>query len=307
MGTADFAVPTLRALAEAGEEIAAVFTRPDRPAGRGRRLRPPPVKQAAEATGLRVYQPQRVSAGEGLRLLRSVAPDLVVVVAFGEILGEAALSTPRLGAINTHASLLPRYRGAAPIQRALLAGERATGVTVQWMSADMDAGDILLQREVAIADEEDFGSLHDRLAALGAEATVESVALIRRGMAPRVPQDHEQATCAPAIQRQDLLVDWTRPAEEVARLVRAFSPGPGARTTRDGDILKVLAAQAGKNAARSGGIPGEIMELTCEGFWVATGDGRVLVTCVQPAGRKAMSAADYLKGHRLPEGERLGL
>lgn len=306
VGTADFAVPTLHALA-AAEEITAVFTRPDRPAGRGRRLTPPPVKQAAEAGGVPVYQPERVSGEEGVRLLRSLAPDLVAVVAFGEILSGEVLSVARLGAINTHASLLPRYRGAAPIQRALLAGDRATGVTVQWMSAEMDAGDILLQREVAIGEEEGFGSLHDRLAALAAELTVESAALIRAGKPPRIPQDNEQATYAPAIQRQELLVDWTRPAEELARRVRAFAPSPGARTTREGAVLKLLAARAGKNAASSGGIPGEIMELTCGGFWVATGDGWLLVTHVQPAGRRAMSAADYLKGHRLPAGERLGL
>ncbi len=306
MGTAEFAVPTLRELAEGGEEIAAVFTRPDRPAGRGRRLRPPPVKRAAEEIGLPVHQPERVGVGEGLGLLRSMGPDLIVVVAFGEILSEEALSVPGLGGINTHASLLPHYRGAAPIQRALMAGERLSGVTVQWMSAEMDAGDILLQRELAIGEEEDFGSLHDRLAAVGAEATAESVALIRRGKAPRDRQDHSQASYAPPIRREELVIDWGRSAQEVARLVCAFSPRPGARTTHEGDLLKVLAARPGKNAAAAGGIPGQIMELTSDGFWVATGDGRLLVTRVQSAGRRAMSAAEYLKGHRLPVGGRLG-
>jgi methionyl-tRNA formyltransferase len=305
MGTAEFAVPTLRELAEGGEEIAAVFT-PDRPAGRGRRLRPPPVKRAAEEIGLPVHQPERVGVGEGLGLLRSMGPDLIVVVAFGEILSEEALSVPGLGGINTHASLLPHYRGAAPIQRALMAGERLSGVTVQWMSAEMDAGDILLQRELAIGEEEDFGSLHDRLAAVGAEATAESVALIRRGKAPRDRQDHSQASYAPPIRREELVIDWGRSAQEVARLVCAFSPRPGARTTHEGDLLKVLAARPGKNAAAAGGIPGQIMELTSDGFWVATGDGRLLVTRVQSAGRRAMSAAEYLKGHRLPVGGRLG-
>lgn len=306
MGTAEFAVPALSALAGGENEIAAVFTRPDRPAGRGRRLRSPPVKRGAEELGLPVYQPDRVSSGEGLRVLRSTAPDLVVVVAFGELLSEEVLSAPRLGAVNTHASLLPRYRGAAPIQRALMAAERVTGVTVQWMSPETDAGDILLQREAAIAEDEGFGSLHDRLAALGAEATAESVDLVRRGLAPRIPQDHSRATYAPAIRREELVVDWNRPARELAALVRALSPRPGARTTREGTILKLLGARLGKKGEGRGGIPGRIMEVTSDGFWVATGDGRLLVTRVQPAGRKPMSASDYLKGYSLPEGGRLG-
>ncbi len=306
LGTAGFAVPALRALASGPEEVVAVFTRPDRPAGRGRRLRAPALKLAAEELRLPLFQPERVSAGEGLEQLRRVRPDLVFVTAFGEILKDEALSLARRGTVNLHASLLPRYRGAAPIQRALMAGERVTGVTVQWMAAEMDAGDILLQRSLEIGEEEDFGSLHDRLAALGAELAVESVALIGRGAAPRLPQDHDRAIYAPPIRGGELVIDWSRPAAELARLVRALSPRPGARTTRDNEILKVLSARDGKNAAGRGGIPGEVIEFTSDGFWVAAGDASLLVTRVQPAGRKAMSAADYLKGYRLEKGERLG-
>ena len=308
LGTAEFAVPALRALAEGTDEIVGVFTRPDRPAGRGRKLRAPAVKLAAEELGLRVLQPAAggVSRGEGLEQLRGLTADLMVVAAFGEILGEEALSAPKCGAINLHASLLPKYRGAAPIQRALMVGERVTGVTVQWMAREMDAGDVILQRALEIGEEEDFGSLHDRLAALGAEAMVESVGLIRRREAGRTQQEGEQATYAPPIRREEVVIEWERTAEEAGRLVRALSPRPGARTMRGGEVLKILRARAGKTDEGQGGIAGEIMESNSEGFWVTTGEGCLLVLCVQPAGRRPMSATDYLKGYRLKRGERLG-
>jgi methionyl-tRNA formyltransferase len=306
LGTAEFAVPALRLLAQGPNEIAAVFTRPDRPAGRGRRLRPSPVKLAAQELELPLLQPEGVSAGEGLEALRETSPDLIVVAAFGEIVTEEVLSVPRLGAMNLHASLLPRHRGAAPIQRALMAGETETGVTVQWMAVELDAGDIILQRRAAIGPEEDFGALHDRLAALGAEAAVESVDLVRAGTAPRTPQRHEEATQAPSIRREELVMDWERPAAALVNLIRALSPRPGARTSRAGELLKVLAAREGRKALAGAGLPGVVMEVTSEGFWVAAGDGRLQVERVQPAGRKIMAAGDYVKGYRLQHGERLG-
>ena len=306
LGTAQFAVPTLRALAGGPDTVAAVFTRPDRPAGRGRRLRPPPVKVAAQELGLPLHQPDRVGGSRGLERLRALSPDLVFVAAYGEILSEEVISLPRLGALNLHASLLPRYRGAAPIQRALLAGESTTGVTVQWMVRELDAGDILFQREIAIGLSEDFGSLHDRLAALGAESAAEAVALVRQGAAPRVPQKHEQATLAPPIARGELTVDWARPAAALVRLVRALSPRPGARTTRRGELLKVLSAEEGKNVGEEKGIPGRVTEVTKDGFSVESGSGSLRVRRVQPAGRKVMSAGDYVKGYRLRPGEVLG-
>jgi methionyl-tRNA formyltransferase len=213
-----------------------------------------------------------------------------------------------------------------------MAGERVTGVSVQWMARQTDAGDLILRREVGIGEEEDFGSLHDRLAAVAAAAAVEAVELIRRGEAPRLPQDHSQATYAPPITADDLTIDWSRPADELARLVRAFSPKPGARTMRGGDMLKVLSARAvprsaladrdggppkanvtcgaglaTKKASGEGGIPGQVVESGNDGFFVVTGEGCLLVLRVQPAGRKAMSAADYVKGYRLGREERLGL
>jgi methionyl-tRNA formyltransferase len=306
LGTADFAVPTLHVLATGPDDIVAVFTRRDRPAGRGRRLRPSPVKLAARDLGLALLQPERVSEAEGLAQLKELTPDVLFVAAFGELLKPEALSAPRLGAVNLHASLLPRYRGAAPIQRALLAGETETGVTVQWMAAELDAGDIILQRAVSIGSDENFGSLHDRLAGVGAELAAESMALLREGDAPRVPQQHEDASHAPPVRREELVIDWRRPAAELARVVRAFSPSPGARTTRGGRLLKVLSAREGRREAPGEGIPGRVMEVTNEGFSVRAGEGRLEVLRVQPEGRTKMSAADYAKGHRLVRGEELG-
>lgn len=304
LGTAEFALPSLEALAQGSDGVAAVVTRPDRPAGRGRKLRPPPVKEAAQKLGLPVLQPERASHPEGLTSLRDLSPDLFVVAAYGEILREEALALPRLGAINLHASLLPKYRGAAPIQRALLAGERETGVTVQRMVRELDAGDIVVQRSLSIGDEENWGSLHDRLAALGAEAVTEAVDLIRRGEAPRVRQDAEQVTLAPPVKTMELLIDWHRPSAEIARRVRAFAPRPGARTTRAGAFLKVLAARDAGNGGK--GVPGRVAEISGEGFSVEAAEGRLWVLSVQPAGGKPMSAAEYARGYRLECGERLG-
>jgi methionyl-tRNA formyltransferase len=247
-----------------------------------------------------------VSESEGLGLLRGLAPDLIFVAAFGEILSEEVLSVPRLAALNLHASLLPRYRGAAPIQRALMAGETETGVTVQWMTSELDAGDILLQRAVSIATDEVFGSLHDRLAELGAELAVEAVALARKGEAPRLPQDEQEVTYAPPIRREELHLDWTLASDVLAHRVRALSPHPGARTSHRGRLLKVLQVEQANNTHEGAGVPGDIRELADRGFWVQAGEGRLLVLQVQPAGRRAMGAADYARGHRVQLGEHLG-
>jgi len=316
LATAHFAVPTLDALAQDTDDIAAVITRPDRPAGRGRKLRPPRVKEAAQRLGLAVLQPERVSRPEGIELLRNLAPDLLLVAAFGEILSEEVLALAPLGAINLHGSLLPLYRGAAPIQRAILAGERETGVTVQWMAREMDAGDIILRRSLTLGEDEDFGSLHDRLAALGADAVLDALDLIRQGEAPREPQDHSAASYAPSIKPDELVIDWRDPAAQVARQVRAFSPLPGARTTRGAELLKILVAREVHDAADRGVSasvtennvePGRVTEVTSEGFQVHAAEERLLVLRVQPAGGKPMPAAAYAQGHRLARGEVLGV
>lgn len=306
LATSSFAVPTLQALVAGPEEVVAVFTRPDRPAGRGLRLRPSPVKEAALALHLPLFQPERVSLGEGLQRLREVEPDVLLVAAYGEIVREEALSLPRLGPVNLHASLLPKYRGAAPIQRALLAGETVTGVTAQWMAKGLDTGEVILQRSLAIGCEESFGSLHDRLANLAAQIARETLALIRTGNAPRLPQDHAAATSAPPVQREELVIDWSRPAAEVNNVIRAFSPRPGARTSCQGKLLKVLAARLGQAGGVSRGQPGEIVEIMKEGLRVQTGSDSLLILQVQPEGRTPMSAGDFALGHRLQRGHILG-
>lgn len=307
LGTAQFAVPTLQRLARGPDGVIAVVTRPDRPAGRGRKLRASPVKVAARNLGLPIHQPARVSSVEGIDLLDDLLPDLLVVCAYGEILSEEALGRPRLGAVNLHASLLPRWRGAAPIQRAILAGDEVTGVTVQWMARELDAGDIILARATTIEPEEEFGSLHDRLACMAAEAMEEALELIRQGSAPRVAQDLAGITHAPPIRSGELVLDWRRPAEELARVVRAFAPRPGARTTRGGELVKVLRARAEAGRGGAGGEAGRVSEVRGEGFLVECGEGRLRVLAVQPAGGRPMSAADYVRGRGLREGERLGV
>jgi methionyl-tRNA formyltransferase len=311
MGTAHFAVPSLTAIAQSPAQVVAVLTRPDRPAGRGRHLRPPPVKAAAQSLALPLLQPSRVSSEEGLAELRKSAPDVIFVVAFGEILSDQVLSLPRVAAVNLHASLLPSLRGAAPIQRAILAGVPETGVTAQWMVPELDAGDIILQRALAIGAEEDFGSLHDRLAQLASHLALESLELLQKGCAPRIPQPAEGVTYALPIGKHELVIDWHKEAGEIARTVRAFSPRPGAHTTRDGRLLKVLAVRVdspkpGKSPTQAIGVPGRTVEISKEGFWVAAGQGRLLALRVQPEGRATMSAADYVKGYRLSVGGQLG-
>lgn len=303
LATSSFAVPTLRALHRGPDTLLAVVTRPDRPAGRGLHLRPSPVKAAAQELGIPVHQPERVSRGEGLELVRELAPEVLLVAAFGEILKPELLSLSRIGPINLHASLLPRYRGAAPIQRALLAGEEETGVTAQWMAEGLDTGDVIVQRALAIGPEEDFGALHDRLAALAAEVAMETLDLLRAGAAPRVAQAEAEATPAPPIRPEELEIDWRRPAAEIQRQIRASSPRPGARTAYGGKLLKILAARLLEGA---GGRAGRIVEITPEGLRVQTGSASLLVLRVQPEGRTAMSAGDYARGHRVCPGQVLG-
>jgi methionyl-tRNA formyltransferase len=228
---------------------------------------------------------------------------VLLVAAFGEILKPELLAVPRIGAVNLHASLLPKYRGAAPIQRALLAGVEETGVTAQWMAAGLDTGDVILRRAAAIQPEEDYGSLHDRLAALAAEVATETLDLIRTGEAPRIPQEESAASYAPPIQPGDLVIHWEQPAEGIARQVRAFSPRPGARTAHQGTLLKILAARP---AAGAGGIPGEVVEVSGQGLRVQTGSASLIVLRVQPEGRTPMPAGDYARGHHLCLGQVLG-
>ncbi len=304
MGTPDFAVPSLQAIMSAGHRVVAVFTQPDRPRGRGHKLAPSPVKQAAAASGIPVYQPLRLRDPDALMALQALAPDVICVVAYGQILPKAVLDLPPLGCVNVHASLLPRWRGAAPIQAALLAGDPVTGVTTMFMDEGLDTGDIILERSIPITPEDDAGTLHDKLASAGAALLVETLALLAAGQAPRRPQDGAQATYAPKVDRSRAVIDWTLPSSHIRNQVRAYAPWPGAYTFHAGRILKVLQAESREESA--GAQPGQVVAVEEEGFVVQAGLGTVLVRRVQPPGKGPMGGRDYVNGYRLRVGELLG-
>lgn len=291
-GTPAFAVPSLRALLDEGAEVVAVVTQPDKPQGRSRSvLVPPPVKDLAAAHGIPVLQPDRPRGDLFLAHLRRLAPDLGVVVAYGHILRPEVLSVPPRGMINVHASLLPRHRGAAPVQAAILAGDPETGVTIMQMDAGMDTGDILLARSTPIGIDETAGHLAGRLAALGAQTLVEALVLIQRGELHGIPQEHSLATVAPKISREQARIRWDAGALAVARHVRAFDPVPGAWSTVDGLEVKLFGARAVPGAGPCGAMLAAEPELV-----IGTGDGAVAVAEVQPAGRRRMSAREWCRG-----------
>jgi len=301
MGTPAFAVPSLDKLAAAGFEIAAVVTQPDRPRGRGQRLLPSPVKEQALALGLTVLQPPKVREPAFIAQLKELAPDLILVVAFGQILPPALLDLPPLGCVNLHASLLPRLRGAAPIQWALLNGDALTGVTTMYMAPALDTGDIILQEEEAIRDDDTAGTLAARLAARGAELLLTTVRAIRAGQAPRRPQAEAEATYAPPLTRADEVLDWQEPALALARRVRALNPQPGAVTRVAGKAVKIWRARPVQEAA---GEPGRVLAVKGGGgILVGSGAGALLVEEVQPAGRRAMPATAFASGYRVAEGD----
>ncbi len=298
-GTPPFAAAALDALADAGHAIALVLTQPDRPAGRGMKLMPSAVKTAALARGLPVAQPASLKTPEAQAELAAVDADVMVVAAYGLILPQAVLDIPRRGCLNIHASLLPRWRGAAPIQRAILAGDTETGITIMQMDAGLDTGAMLLKSVVPILDTDTGGSLHDKLAGAGARAIVE--ALARLDTLTPVAQDEAQATYAAKLDKAAARLDWTRPAAELARAVRAFNPVPGAWTLVDGAPLKVWAAVP----VPGQGAPGEVLDAG-ERLVVACGEGALALAELQPAGSKRMTAAAFLAGRRLAPGARLG-
>jgi len=299
-GTRPFAAAALNALADAGHDIALVLTQPDRRAGRGMKLRPSAVKQAALARGLPVSQPPSLKSPEAQTELRAVDADVMVVAAYGLILPQAVLDLPRLGCLNIHASLLPRWRGAAPIQRAILAGDVETGITIMQMDAGLDTGAMLSKTMVPIRDDDTAASLHDVLAAAGASAIVAALA----NYATLVPaaQDDAQATYAAKLSKDEAQLDWNQPADALARAVRAYNPAPGAWTLLEGAPLKVWMAATATGA----GDPGTVLRADAEGLVVACGSGALALREIQPAGSKRMSAAAFLAGRPVPPGSRLG-
>jgi len=296
MGTPDFSVPVLDALIEAGHEIACVYCQPPRPAGRGKKDRPSPVQRRAEALGLPVRHPESLKSPEAQAEFAALGADVGVVVAYGLILPQAVLDAPLHGCLNIHASLLPRWRGAAPIQRAIMAGDAQTGVCIMQMEAGLDTGPVLLRKVVEIAPEETAGDLHDRLSALGASAIVE--ALDRLGSLTPGPQPEVGVTYAQKIDKAEARIDWGADAAEVDRIVRGLSPFPGAWTMAGGKRVKIL----GTRVVEGSGTPGTILDNAT----VACGTGAVTLNRVQPEGKSPMSAEEWLRGVRLPPGTRLG-
>jgi methionyl-tRNA formyltransferase len=291
-GTPDFAVPSLRAAAERNE-VVAVYTQPDRPAGRGRGLRPSPVKLEALRRGLPVLQPASLKSELSRDALRALQPDLMVVVAYGLLLPQAILDIPRFGCWNVHASLLPRWRGAAPIQRAIEAGDSETGVCLMQMEKGLDTGPVLLSQRLAIGESDTGGILHDRLAALGAQTLADGLGLLRAGLRPVAhPQGEAGVSYARKLEKAEARLDWSRPAAELARKVRAFNPWPMAEALLDGERVRVH--EAISVAVGHAAPPGTVLAATRDGIDIACGEGALRIGLLQREGGKAVSAADFL-------------
>ena len=287
---------------DAGHDVALVLTQPDRPAGRGLRPAASAVKQLAAARGLEIFQPRSLQDEGALDCLAAARPDILVVAAYGLILPARALGIAPHGAINIHASLLPRWRGAAPIQRALLAGDRETGITIMQMDAGLDTGPTLSLHRLAIEDDDDAQSLHDRLAALGAKVVVGALAEIAAGRAKPLPQPGTGATYARKIGREEAELDWTRPCVELERTVRALRPFPGTRSKLRGEVIKIWRARCIAHT----GTPGDVLESGSDGILIGCGKGALLVTELQRAGGTRLAAADFLRGYSIARGEHLG-
>lgn len=294
-GTPDFSVPPLRALLNApGYEVVAVYTQPDRPAGRGRKLTPSPVKEVAIGAGVPVYQPSNFKDPADIQALAALHADIVVVVAYGLLLPQAVLDAPRLGCINIHASILPRWRGAAPIQRAILAGDTETGITIMQMEAGLDTGPIYLVKKIPIAADETGGSLHDKLAPLGGEALMAALPGIVDGSLEAIPQADDQSTYARKLSKAEAMIDWQQSASLIHRQVCAFNPWPVAQTRFEDAVLRVWDAEVVKGTT---GTPGTVMGAGRQGVDVSTGDGLLRITRLQLPGKRTMSAADFINAH----------
>lgn len=299
MGTPDFAVPSLNALLDAGHEIVGVFTQPDKPKNRGMKLQPPPVKVCALEHDIPVFQPTKLRDGTALETIRGLAPELIVVAAYGRILPQEILDCPRLGCINVHSSLLPRYRGSAPIHWAILNGDQESGVTIMHMALALDAGDIIAQSVTPIDPDETVEDLHDRLAQMGAELLVETVTAIGNGTAVRTPQEEDKVTLAPMLSRALSPMDWNRPARELHNQVRGLIPWPAAVTELNGTRCKVFSTSVLEET--TGKAPGTVIAADKKGLKIACGGGTVLqINELQADGGKRLKAADYLRGHPIP-------
>lgn len=304
MGTPSFAVPILRAIHKSNHELIGVVTQPDRLKGRGRKLGISPVKELA--TGFRpiVMQPQTTKDEAFIGEVKRMSPDLIVVAAYGRMLTRDLLDIPPLGCINVHASLLPKYRGAAPIQWAIVKGERKTGITIMKMDEGMDTGDILLAQEVEIGDEDTAQSLHDRLAQVGASLIIKAMDQLDKGTLRPIPQDHSEASYAPPLKKEDALIDWSQDGREIFNRIRGFNPWPGAFTYLKGVRLKVFSGEIINEEVRK--APGKVVQSGSEGVKVTTGKGSLLIKEVQLEGRKRMPIHEFLVGNEIPPGTQMG-
>ena len=304
IGTGDIGAPSLNWLAGSGHEIAAVFTQPDKPAGRKMELQPSPIKLLAQKLGIPVFQPVKLRAPEAVEQVSSLGADLIVVMAYGQILPKGVLDAARIACLNLHASILPRHRGAAPIQAAILEGDRETGVTVMYMDAGLDTGDILLIHGTLIRDDDTGGTLHDRLAEIAPGALAEAISLIEAGKAPRIPQDNTRATYAGKLGREDGKIRWERRAEDIGRQVRAMNPWPGAFTEladREGVARKLKVFGVDVIDTQSG-TPGVVLSSGAEGILVGCASGALLLRDVQWEGKRRMPMRDFLNGMPVPPG-----
>jgi methionyl-tRNA formyltransferase len=296
IGAGEIGVPTLQALLDSDHDVVGVVTQTDKPAGRGQTIEPPPIKKAligkALPPGAPILQPKRIKDPEAIQQIAALAPDAIVVMAYGQILSRDVLDIPKIACLNLHASLLPRWRGAAPIQAAIAAGDRETGITVMYMDEGLDTGDMLLQRKIDIGSKETGGSLHDRLAQIAPDALLESLELLAKGTAARLPQDNTAATHAPKLTREDGRIDWSQPANVIERKIRAFNPWPGTFMELDRQNLKIFSA----SIVDSSGEPGQILQ-SDQALVIAAGKGALSLNEVQLQGKRRMSAAEFMRGH----------
>lgn len=295
MGTPDFASASLTRLLQSNHEVIGVFTQPDKPVGRGMKLQYSPVKQVALEAGIPVYQPEKVKNGEALEVLQQLQPDILAVVAYGKLLPEDVLELPKYGAVNVHGSLLPKYRGAAPIQWAVLNGDKVTGVSTMFLAKEMDAGDVIFSEETEIGEQETAGELFDRLADMGAELLVKTLDAIEAGTAPRTPQDHSRATFTTMINKSMCPIDWNRTPREIVKHVCGLSPWPTATAEMDGTVMKIHKVEISNQ--KTSAAPGTVIAAGKQGITVACKDGAVTITELQAPGKKRMAAADWLLGH----------
>lgn len=305
MGTPDFAVPSLETLLSEGYHVVAVVTQPDRPQGRKKVLTPTPVKEAALRHGLPVLQPQRMRSPEAVEELAAYKPDVIVTAAYGQILPKAVLDLPQYGCLNVHGSLLPKYRGGAPIQWSIINGEKETGITLMYMAEGLDTGDMIANSVVPIEDEDTSGTLFQKLSLAGAALLKEQLPLVIDGRAERIPQNEEESTYARNLTREDERIPWSDSSRAIYNRVRGLVPFAGGFTLWNGEVFKVWEVAKPQDGASTGGsqAPGTVLGFTGQGIEVQTGDGSVILTKVQPAGKKAMEAAEFLRGGVLKKGE----